>query len=196
YMITLVASAKHFNIEPINRMEIPKKSEWNDGAYEDFQNEIDFYAMQLALEGADRNHQLSILLQGNTKDRLLTLVTHMRDQIRKLELSPARIDALLQKLNQFERDLEGPRLNFLAVTTLSLVVAGAIADIGGAATTVRQLLNQVEEAVGLAKEEQDKAAVMLLPQIEVRKLEPPRREIPQELTSHNIDFDLDEEVPF
>ncbi len=195
-MATMVATAKHCKIDPIDKMTIPKMSDWNDGAYEDFQNELDFYAVQMALEGADRNSQLSILLQGTTKDRLLTLIAHMREQIRKLDLPPARIDTLLDKLNRFERDLGGPRLNFLAVATLALAVAGAIADVGGAASTIRQLMNQVEEAVGRAKDEQDKAAVTQLPHFEPKKLEPPRAKQPEARPVQHANFDLDDEIPF
>lgn len=193
YMTTVVAAARHFDIEPIKQMEIPKKADWNDGEFEDFQNEIDFYVMQMALEGADRNVRLSIVLQGTTKERLLTLVAQMREQVRKLDASPARIDSLLQKLNQFERDLDGPRLNFVAVAVLCLSVSGAISDAGGATTTIRQLLNKIEEAVGMAKEEQDKAAINQIPHYEMKKLESPRVEKP---VSSYADFDLDDEIPF
>ena len=194
YMATMVAAAKHYKIDPIDKMVIPKMSDWHDDGYEDFQNELDFYAVQMALEGADRNSQLCILLQGGTKDRLLTLLAHMRDQIHKLDITPARRDALLDKLHQFEKDLEGRRLNIVAMATLALAVAGVVADVGTAGSIVRQLMNDVETAIGQAKEEQDKAAIQQIPHFEMKKLEPPRE--PKAPPVQYASYDLDDEIPF
>lgn len=193
YMSGVVAAAKYLGIEPIDRIVIPKKSKWNDDAYEDFINELHFYAMQLALEAADRNTQLSIILQGSTKQRLVTLIEHLREQVRKLDLAPARIDQLLARIDQFERELTKPRLTFTAVAALTIYVTAAIADVGGAATTVRGAMNLIEEAVGTAKEEQDKEAAGRLGIFEPKKLEPPR---PPEEPKPRETYDLNDDIPF
>lgn len=193
YMSSVVAAAKYLAIEPINRIIIPKKSKWNDEAYEDFVNELHFYAMQLALEAADRNLQLAIILQGTTKQRLVTLTEHLREQVRKLDLPPARVDQLLARIDQFERELIKPRLTFTAVAALTIYVAAAIADVGGAATTVRGAMNLIEEAVGAAKEEQDKDAAGRLGMLEPKQLEPPR---PAEIAAPRETYDLNDDIPF
>lgn len=191
YMAGVVSAAKYYGIEPINKITIPRKSDWNDNAYEDFVNELHFYTMQLALQAADRNSQLSITLQGSTRERLSTLTQHLRDQVAKLELPPARIDQLIERINQFERELTKPKLTFAGVAALTIYITAAIADLGGAATTVRGAMNLIEEAVGSAKEEEDKALAGRLGVFEPKKLEPPR---PEEASAPSPD--LNDDIPF
>ncbi len=193
YMGTIVGAAKQLRIEPIASMKMPRKSEWNDDRYEDFKNELEFYLVQLALQGADQNHKLSIVLEGNTKARLQTLIAHMRDHVRNLDLSPGKIDRLIDRIGDFEKELEGHRLGFASVAYLTLFVAGAIADLGGAADQIRHLVNEVEAVIGVTKEEQDADAVGRVPSIEIKKierLEPPTPKTPKQ------SFDLDDEIPF
>lgn len=194
YMGGVIGAAKYYGIEPINKIVVPKKSDWNDSAYEDFVNELHFYTMQLALEAADRNSRLAIVLQGSTRERLSTLTSALRDQIRKLDLPPARIDHLLQKVDQFEHELTKPRLSFIAVAALTIYITGAIADLGGSAQTVRGAMNLIQEAVGTAKEEQDKEIAGRLGTFEMRKLEPPRP--PEVSAASNKEYDLNDDIPF
>lgn len=191
YMGEIIGAAKYLKIAPICDMELPKKSEYNNDAYEDFKGELHFYTMQLALEGADRVAIFSIELGGTTKDRLSTLSKHLREHVEKLDLPPAKIDRLLDRVTAFERELEERRLGFTAVAVLTLTIAGAIADLDGAASVVRQLMNQMEEAVGIAKEEQAKAQAMLPPPVEPRRLEPPRKPVVQKAS-----FDINDDLPF
>jgi hypothetical protein len=193
YMSSIVAAAKYLGIEPINRISIPKKSKWNDDAYEDFVNELHFYAMQLALEAADRNSQLSITLQGSTRQRLSTLSEHLREQVKKLDLPKTRVEQLLARIDQFERELTKPRLTFTSVAALTIYLAAAVADLGGAASTVRGAMNLIEEAVGGAKEAEDNEVAGMLGVYEPRKLEPPRIE---EAVVAQKTFATEDDIPF
>lgn len=191
YMGEIIGAAKYLRIAPICDMDLPKKSEFSNDAYEDFKGELHFYTMQLALEGADRAATYSIELGGSTKDRLATLSKHLREHVAKLDLPPARIDRLLDRITAFERELEEKRLGFAAVAVLTLTIAGAIADLDGAGSVVRQLINQMEEAVGIAQEEEAKSHAMLAPPVEPRRLEPPRRS-----SVEQVSFDLNDDIPF
>ena len=78
----------------------------------------------------------------------------------------------------------------VSVAVLALTVASGIADLEGAASGVRQLLNQVEEAVGRAREEQATTDYLLSHRAEPRRIEPPRRPEPK------ADFRMDDDIPF
>lgn len=191
YMGEVIGAAKYLKISPLCDLDLPRKADFNDNSYEDFKGELHFYTMQLALEGADRAAIYSIELGGSTKDRLITLSSHLRDHVRKLDLPPGKIDRLLDRISAFEKELEERRLGFAAVAVLTLTIAGAIADLDGAATVVRQLINQMEEAVGIAKEEEAKAHATLPPLVEPRRLEPPRKAKVQQAS-----LDLNDDIPF
>ncbi len=195
YMSTVVAAAKFYKIEPISHFSVPKRSRWDDGKYDDFVNEVHFYTIQLALEAADRNFTLTVILVGPVRDRLSTLLEHLREQVEKLDLPPARIAYLLARLDDFERAIQKPRLTFSAVAALTVLVTAGVADVGGAAQTIRGVLNLIEETVGTAKEEQDRKHAARLAPAEQRMLEAPRNPS-EELSPHEETLDIDDEIPF
>lgn len=203
YMSTVVAAAKFYKIEPIDKIEIPRKSDWNDDRYQDFVAELEFYTVQLMLEAAETNSRVSLILEGNTRDRLKMLTSHLKDTVRKLNLNPGQIDRLLKMVETFERELAHPRLKFVSVAILALAVVGAVADMGGATKVVRDLINEIETTVGVAKEEQNKeAASKALPAAPPRQLAAPRDEKPsppkpaRPATPPRMSDALDDDIPF
>jgi hypothetical protein len=195
YMTLVVPAATYLKIDPISEIEMPRRGNLNDHVFADFVSDLNFYMMQLMLEGADRKLRTAIYLEGPTRERLRTLTSHLRNEVRKLNLPPARIDKLIRQIDQFDQSLESRKLTFVVVGVVALTLAGAIADVDGATTAVRELVNKIEETVGQAKEEQDKDAVdRKIETDEVLKLSPPRTREPALPASNPTD--LDDEIPF
>jgi hypothetical protein len=189
YMSTVIAAARYLKISPICDIEVPKRSQWDEKDYQDFVSEIHFYIVQLMMAGAERNSSTSIHLQGSTRDRLLTLTSHLREQVRRLDLPSGQIERLIRRIDAFETELQNPKLQFAAIAALSLAIAAGISDVGGAATTIRQLVNQVEETLGIAKDEQDKEAAGRMVQQEiVKQLTPPRKNEANKMQELNEDI--------
>ena len=200
-MSTVVSAAKYLRIAPICDLEIPKQSKFDDGLYNDFVQDLQFFIVQLMLEGAERSTQSAIILEGSTRQRLVALVSHLRENVQKLELPPGRIDALLARIRAFESELQNPRLRFVIVAAMTFVIAGAISDVSGATSAIRQLVNEIEETIGIAKLEQDAAAAAsIAPPQENKRLEPPRKPEappkPPKEYRESFAADLDDEIPF
>lgn len=179
YMSEVIGAARYLKISPLSDMDLPKRSEYDDNSYEDFRAEVTYYTMQLALEGVDNDSALSIELVGPVKSRLITLAQHLREHVARLDVPPERIDRLVRHVAAFERDLESPRLTFVSVAVLTLTIASGIADLEGAASGVRQLINQVEEVVGRVHEEQATSRYLVEAPTEPRRIEPPRTAKPK-----------------
>lgn len=107
---------------------------------------------------------------------------------------PARLDHLLSHIEAFEKELRGPRLTFARLATLTLYASAAIADLGGAAQTVRGALNLIEQTAGQAKEEQDKQAVERLGVFDVKQISVARPEEPAAQPAQS--YDLNDDIPF
>lgn len=196
YMGIVLAAAKEYDISPLNGMNLPRRKDYRDEDFQDFFGELQFYTAQLMFRAADANSRTSVVLQGATRARLHTLLHHLREQVKKLDLPPARIDQLLSRIDDFERELLKPKLTFVAVAVLSLYVVGVVADLGGSAQTVQTLITQVQQALGQAKEEQDKAAAsrLLAADTALRLLAPPR---PSETSAPpSQQHELDDDIPF
>ena len=197
YMTTIIAAANALAIEPISQTKIPRRDIFNDGTFDDFTADLQFYLIQMSFDVADRRNEVSIRLRGATRERLLTLTSHLRDHVQKLDLPEPRIDHLLRRIDEFEADLLQPRLGYVAVAALALGILEVIADAGGAAEVVRKLVTQVQELVGEAKEEENvEIASRMVSHHEVKKLNaPPREPGPQEL-SPRPNTNLDDDIPF
>ncbi len=201
YMTTVVSAAKYLQIAPISEIVVPKRKNFSWDDYSEFVNELQFYIVQLMLEGAENNVETSIVLRGSAKQRLQTLSSHLRENVRKLDLSPARVESLLRRIDGFDRELENPRLRFVAVAQMALLILGATADIDGASEAVRKLVHQIEEAVGVERLEQDTEAAGRLPATNVpRQLQPPsapaRNPASSARNAKDLSADLDDEIPF
>lgn len=91
YISTVLSAAKHLKIEPFLNMDVPRRRNFQDEEFDDFIQDIQFYVTQMMLEAAEANTRTSILLEGATKQRLHTLVSHLRDYVKKLGLSARRL---------------------------------------------------------------------------------------------------------
>jgi len=194
YMSTVITAARYLKIESLGEMKVPRRSQMDDNEYEDFVQELQCYIVQLMLAASDEKAQVSIVLEGSTRQRLETLLAHVRSQIPNLALSAGKLSKLNSKIDAFERELEGARLQLVAVGVFTLGVAAAISDLSSAGSVIRQLVNQIEETVGLAKETQDEAAAARIPNIQPRRLEAPLRAEP--VTKPKRGGDFDDEIPF
>ena len=90
YMSTVLSAAKHLRIEPFDGMDMPRKRSFQDDAFDDFIQDIQFYVTQMVLEAAEAHSRTSIVLEGATRQRLQTLVAHLKDQVGKSDCQRAR----------------------------------------------------------------------------------------------------------
>jgi hypothetical protein len=191
YMGAVLAAGKYLNVEPFASLVLPTRQKFQSDDYDNFIQELEYYVVQLMLRNSENASQTTVLLQGETRQRLHTLLAHLRTQLLKLDLPPSRVEKLRSKLAEFEKELDAPRMRIIVWAGAALVVTGILADVGGAATTVLQLWHEIEEAVGIAKEAQDEEAVARIPAApEQKRIEGPQR--PKQLTTG----DFDDEIPF
>jgi hypothetical protein len=202
YMSTVIGAAKSLRIEPFASMNVPRRKDFADETFDEFIQDIQFYITQLMFIAAESNTRTSIVLGGSTRQRLQTLVAHIRENVGKLDLPPEKMDRLNARINAFESELTNPRLRILTVSLFAIGVIALVADVDGAGSAIGKLVHQIEEAVGKAKDVQDaEAAGRLKAEIEPPKLEAPRNEKPSAKRRQpvNEDFsrsDFDDEIPF
>lgn len=201
YLATVLGVGKALAIEPVCNWNLPLRANMND-EYDDFVMGMATVTAQLMTNQATAYHANSIILTGDTKDRLYSLARHMRQDIDKLNLPTSRKAKLRSLLESFERDLDKTHLSLLVIGQLCLLTAGAIADVDGASRAIRDALSKIEQIVGVAKFEQDEAKQTLLPQIPKPKLiMPPRDPQPKVSTtslerSGKMSEALEDDIPF
>jgi hypothetical protein len=129
FMNAVIAAAKQFEIEPFASMEVPRLDDNRGLDYRQFKADLDHYVTQLVIENSTRAKRDSVAILPQSKDRIRNYVHHLRECIEKANMTEAKRETLLKKLDQFEAELEKRRLNILAVARLTcelLAVPGGL----------------------------------------------------------------------
>lgn len=193
FMNVVVAAGKRFEIAPFTDIDVPKLRDFNESDHRQFQADLDHYLTQLMLDNSIRNKKDSVLILPQSKDRIRSYVSGLRDCLEKANMDEGKRSALLKKLDEFEKELEKRRLSLMALTQMILTVValpgGAWASVELANKLVTNILHVVAEA-----KESDEANSKISSGEQPKALSAPRKEYPSEgFPTHD---DLDDDIPF
>jgi len=195
FVNVVVGLAKVHNIEQIANLYLPKASDFDARAYRQFKADLDHYLIQIVAGNAMRVRQDSFALKDDVKRRIRAHLHHIREQIHAAGLSDARRDALIKRIEEFEKALEKDRINTMAIARFVFEVLSVSANVIALSEsqTFHRLLMNVMQAGAEAKAQDDENR-RLPPQAPPLALSPPRTEPPKRKGSFSTD--LDDEIPF
>ncbi|MEH2475948.1 hypothetical protein V1281_002879 [Nitrobacteraceae bacterium AZCC 2161] len=152
FMNVVIAAAKKYGIEPFLSLEVPKLKNFGSEDHREFRADLDHYMTQLVLDNSSRAKRDSVMISSDLKDSIRTYIYHLRKLIEEAkDLDEAKRQMLLQRLGEFERELDKKRLSLLAVTLLAITLAGAPGAIWSSADAANKLLANILRTVGEAK---------------------------------------------
>lgn len=187
FMNVTVAAAKRYEFEPFASMEVPRIDGNDYSKFRQFKSDLDHYLTQLAIDNSIRGTQETVLILPQSKDRIRQHIYALRECIERSNITKAKREALLDRLDAFEKELEKRRISILSVSFIALQVLGIPGSLWASNEVTTKLITNIMQTVGEAKdaEEQNKK----LPSEEPMKaLSAPRKE-----TSSR---DFDDEIPF
>jgi hypothetical protein len=187
----IVAAAKRFRIEPFLNSVVPQRQHFNrsDEDYRQFVADLDHYMTQLVLDSSMRSRRDSVFIAPPVKDKIRKYLHGLKTAVDQSNFPASKRAALLEKLAEFERDLEKQRLSLIAVTRFML---GVMVIPGGAWASwevVSKLTTSILQVVAEAKSVDDENR-SLPPSEAPAVLLPPRRSEPRPTN------ELDDDVPF
>jgi hypothetical protein len=200
FMNVVVAAAKRLEIEPFMNMEVPTLQEFRDTDHRQFRADLDHYLTQLMLDNSIRNKRDSVEILAKSKDRIRAYVHNLRECLEQANMTSAKREALLKKLDIFEQELEKRRLSFLSVTRITLELLAIPGGLWASADVANRLITNVMQVVAEAKAAEDETR-KLPPVAPPKALSPPRKAVPAPppQTARPLpafDSDLDDDVPF
>ena len=195
-MNVVVAAAKKYEIEPFASLSVPRLEKFNTDAHRQFKADLDHYLTQLLLDNSSRAKRDSVLVSPELKSTIRTYIHHLREVIDRAEdLSEARRNALLQKLAEFEAELEKKRLNLLAVTMIAIGILSAPGGLGASADMASKPVTNILRTVGDAKSADDE--MRRLPSAATpMAITGPRPEEEETFGGRKESQSLDDEIPF
>lgn len=193
FMNVVVASAKRFEIEPFYSMEVPQYSNFRDADHRQFKSDLDHYLTQLILDNSLRSKKDSVEVLPKTKDQLRTYLSGLKQCVENGNMSDAKREALLKKLDAFEAELEKRRLSMLAVARFAYLILSVPGTVWASVDITHKLTTSIMQTVAEAKVAEDETKQ--LPNVAAPKaLIAPRKPAP----ARNSGFadDLDDDIPF
>ena len=114
YMTRVVAAARHYEIEALGGLEVPRGTRGVAEHYHQFRNDIDFVTMQIRIGAARQRREGAVQLDATMKRKLHHHVQQIRDLIEAAELTPEKKDDLLSKLNKLAAEIDRSRTRLQA----------------------------------------------------------------------------------
>jgi hypothetical protein len=201
FMNVVVAAAKRFEIEPFVDMEVPTLTEFSQTDHRQFRADLDHYITQLMLDNSIRAKHDSIEVLPKSKDRLRAYVHSLRDCVEQANMTAAKREALLRKLDAFEQELEKKRLSLISIARMTLELLALPGGIWASAEVTNRLIHNVIQIAAEAKAAEDESR-QLPPVTHPKALSPPRKQEqlsgfgPSSRPTPAFDSDLDDDVPF
>lgn len=195
FVNVLLAAAKRFEIEPFASMELPTARNFDERSYRDFKDNLDHYITQLVIDNSTRMRRQSVVMPPKTRDNIRTYLHELRECVEKSSMSEAKRQALLDRLDAFQTELEKRRVNLMAVSLLIFDIITIPGAVWASYDITSRLVTNIMQSVAKARaEEQEKKR--LAPPAEFKALSPPRKEIPPTRHEAASKYDLDDDIPF
>ena len=199
FMNNVVAAGKSYEVEPFMSMEVPKHQSFNNSDYEQFKSDLDHYITQLVLSNSLRARNNSVKILPHSKEKIQTYVHGLKDCIAKSNMQDSMRKNLLAKLEEFEKELNKPRTNFLALSLVTIALIGAPGGTWASVEVANKLVTNIIQVFAEAKQVEDETR-RIGPEASPKALSAPRplkdqadkRPSWQPSTSG----DMDDDIPF
>lgn len=124
FMNVVVAAGKRFEIEPFMSTVVPRHQDYRNSDYKQFESDLDHFVTQLVIDNSIRARRNSLEISPDSKDKIRSYIYGLRTCVERANMHESKRKALLEKLDQFERELGKKRINILAVTLLTFEILG------------------------------------------------------------------------
>jgi hypothetical protein len=194
FMNVIVASGKRLEVEPFSTMVIPRNEQFQNSDYEQFKSDLEHYITQLVLDNSIRAKKLSVEILPASKDKIRAYVSKLRESIEQGNMSPNKKRALLDRLSEFERELDKRRTGFVALAVLAITFVGAPGAAAESVDVTNRLVTKITEIFAESKRKED--AARQIGQEPQKALSPPRPQEKEDTRPSWESSQSDDDIPF
>lgn len=194
FMTSLLGVAKRFKIHAFADYHVPHPQDFDRSVNRQFQADLNSFLAQATAGRALRARETTVALTDETKSKIRSYLHGLKEIIDKADMLEPRKKVLLQKLADFERELDKRRVGVIQVALVAIALAGAPGALGASADIAAKLTSNIWQEIGQAKAVEDEARVAALPspRAAISGPEYAKRTEPKFKTS----YDLNDDIPF
>ncbi|MBI5262554.1 MAG: hypothetical protein HY852_12145 [Bradyrhizobium sp.] len=181
YISKVVAAIQELGISTEFETEVPSIANVSYQTYADFGKDVDHYRTKLSIRHARRAKGYSVRFDAATKTKIRHHLEQMRQIIEKLEVNRDKKQSLLDKLNDFAKEVDRDRTRFEAWGAVVIQAAEVFGEAAERAEPARKWLDSIGRLIWGAKENET----------ETKHLPPPK-----EVKKIGKRSDLDDDIPF
>jgi hypothetical protein len=179
-------------------LDVPSFDEFKTFGFRDFRAKLDFYLARSIMRRASPATKNSVAIPPGAKEKIRDYVRAMRECIEKSEIDKARREKLLDRLDEFERELEKRRLTMITIAKIALAIAAAPGGLDSTDQMIERLRSNILREVETAKTKEEEARRYLNEAQPPLQLAPPKpaREIKPFGKSSARRQAIDDAIPF
>jgi len=155
YMHDVLAAAQHYDIVDLKDFRLPASRDFPWETFEQFNRKVRFFSTSYRLNAKTARSRFSVELQGNHKDRIRTLVAHLKTAVDHAEMPDWRKDRLRKRIADFEKVLDGKRLNFADAMIFVAALGAGLHGAADGAEGLGKIIHEISIAIGQSKEVED-----------------------------------------
>lgn len=195
FMHDVIAAARFYKIPDLKDYNLPQSRGFKWEVFEDFNRRVRFFTTHYRLTANAQRSRHSVELPPAQKDRILTLVSVLRDEVEKADMPEWRRDRLRKSITKFEKTLRAKRLNFAEAMVFVGLLGAGLHGVGEGADGLGKLIHEITIAIGQAKEVEDTTR----PALPAPKISTPVYLIEAKGAVNRAVFardEMDDEIPF
>src|SRR5262245_59714727 len=186
YIAQVIAAITELGLQAKFASDVPEIQNVDYQTYLNFSKDVMHYRTMLQIRHGRRVQGYSVRFDAATKTKVQHHIKQLRDIFEKVEVEQDKREALFDKLNELQQEVDRQRTRFDAYAALVVEAAGVLGD-AVEKSKVLDLLNAIAKVIwGSKKEEETKR---LPPPSVPKRIEPPPASRPARK-------DLDDEIPF
>lgn len=155
YMHDVIAAAQHYDIPDLKDFVLPAARDFPWEVFEQFNRKVRFFTTSYRLTAKAARSHYSVELQGNHKDRIRTLIAHLKTAVDHADMPDWRKDRLRKRIVDFEKALDGKRLSFVDAMIFVAALGAGLHGVGEGADGMGKLVHEISIAIGQSKEAED-----------------------------------------
>lgn len=192
YMNKVLAAATQLGVEALAAYGTPIGHKLDHDLFTTFQRDVDHIIVQMRIIHARRIGSLRVGLSSEQKTKLNAHITKIRLVVEESTASPGKKDNIFKILAQLTAEIDKDRTGYERFADLARSLAGLSKEVAQeGAEPWWKWFKLAAGVIDEAKENEPK----LPPPPEVKKIEPPRKELPKP-KSKSSGTSMDDEIPF
>lgn len=189
YMNKTLAAAKALDIDALSIYEVNTRNRQNfSDLFTDFQRDVDNIIVQMRIHYSRRSRALSVGLTSAQKTKIHTLIEKIRREVESSTASIPKKEKLFEIIAKLSEEVDKPRTGLERFGDLARGLSGISKDVSREGA--EPWWKWFKAAMGIVDEAKEAEPKLPKPQ-EIKRIEPPRKQLPKPTGS-----DPDDEIPF